>query len=244
MTQRKFLRQIIQFNERITTNKPYPRLLIVDLIEQSKMNNLRQKNKPDDENVNKNLIEDDSKDFCICLKPICEYQEGWHQATSLVPLLELSPIQISYLSMIMKILKNGNLQNELKIFTTENGNKILNEIELKAKTIQFELSESYNSIRNHFVNEIENGNVLSLEESDLNKNNNNEDGLENSLYKTIGLSRCELKSGKIAWLCKNHVQQTEAKTISELISQTGLLSSEQARNQMILDLETVNLQII
>ena len=84
----------------------------------------------------------------------------------------------------MNILKNGSLSTELKIFLTNQGNNILNDIDSflssSEKSVERplnndqELIESYTAIRNYFISQLESNQWIKLD-----------------------LQRCELKNGKI-----------------------------------------------
>jgi hypothetical protein len=259
LTQRKFLRQIIQFNERSVASRPFPRLLCIDLIEKnqlkkietnskisldSKLNskwkkikqNLDLKNASRFQKLVFRVIEDNSVDELIpTIKPICEHEEGWHLADSLVTLNDLPTSFCPYLARMMSILKSGNLSTELKIFLSEQGNRLLAEVNAKAISVKNELDihESYTTLRKYFINEIESNRLITPGQPSASSQTNN----------NLCLERCELKNGKILWLCKNHVEQTGARVLNDE-EESNSNAFEQNDNKMLEYINNVKLDVI
>lgn len=108
------------------------------------------------------------------------------------------------LARVMTILKNDKcLANELNIFVTEEGQKLLKDFESKALTDEKNIIESYQSLRSYFITQIKGGNILLS--GSLNTEN------------LLGLERCELKNGQINWLCPEHVKSQNAKVLTDSV---------------------------
>jgi hypothetical protein len=124
----------------------------------------------------------------------------------------------SYLARIMNILKNGNLSNELKVFVTDYGQNMLKEIESKSLNEEKDVIESYLSLRNFFITELDSENIFS--ETDSNN-------------KTLTkLERCELKNGKIYWLCDEHIKMKNARILTDSVK-AAEVSYDQTKYQML-----------
>ena len=210
LTQRKFLKQITQFSEKMTTNKPYPILYCIDLIEINKSSSEKESNNI--ENVS---------DLVPGLKPVCEYEEGWHLSEMSIVLSELNINFCSYLTRIMNLIKNGSLSTTLQIFICEQGQKILDEIERNANSSNIEIKESYIALRKHFVNEA-----------------------QGSKKYTLDLHRCELKNGKKMWLCKKHADLTNAKIITDNLATTITNNTELLQAQFLEDIQQIKIEMI
>ena len=132
----------------------------------------------------------------------------------------------------MNILKFGNLSTELKIFLTSQGNNILNEIdsfflnnenmssEKASLNNDQELTESYISIRNYFISQLE---------------------TNQSIY--VDLQRCELKNGKILWLCQNHIDKCSARVLMDSVDVT-FNENINSNATIINELDSIKLDII
>ena len=249
MTQRKFLKQISNFCDQFPTSKPYPRILYIDLMEiepseaairnnitsptpsasgrdsRSSINRIKsakttRSSKPNDLKHN------------VCLKTMCEYEEGWHPAGVPLSFNIFESNYFAYLTRIMNILKFGNLSTELKIFLTSQGNNILNEIdsfflnnenmssEKASLNNDQELTESYISIRNYFISQLE---------------------TNQSIY--VDLQRCELKNGKILWLCQNHIDKCSARVLMDSVDVT-FNENINSNATIINELDSIKLDII
>lgn len=167
-------------------------------------------------------------EWLTCLRPMCEHEEGWHLCDSFLILPELMPSFCSYLTRIMKIIQNGTLLNEMQIFLVDQGYKLLSEINSKAVSDENEFIESYTSMLKYFHSELEKDNVRSFKKSDQ----------ENS----IPLQRCELKNGKNLWLCQKHIEQTNARVVtdSKATGTSTFAAFDQSTNKMLEDLENVS----
>jgi hypothetical protein len=49
---------------------------------------------------------------------------------------------------------------------------------------------------------------------------------DENAYNRLGVERCELKNGKILWLCKNHIKETQASILSNNYSNNTSAISE------------------
>lgn len=243
LTQRKFLRQLIQFTSQESATRLYPRLLCIDFIDEEKISKLKLIRRlrklaatvePEDmiferaESIEENNL---SSKLIPCIRPMCEHEESWHFSDCIVILPELLSSYCPFLVRIISILRNGSSSNELGVFLTEQGNKLFNDMEEKSLGESLDIADSYNNFREFFINEFENDRYFSL--SWLSGN---------STTKALGLENCELRNGKILWLCKNHIEQTDAEILSD---QENFSSNqkEQEKNNLIEELEEVNLNI-
>ncbi len=231
LTQRRFLKQIAQICDKMTTDNQFPRLLILDLIlvDETKSNGR------DSRSSLNNRIKSAEKarssptkteKISFCLKTLCEYEEGWHvniQSPLLIENVEFS--YYAYLARIMNILKYGNLSTELKIFLTKNN--ILNDIEeyMKDKinennnsNIELEFNQSYMALRYNYA-------------------------ISQSL--NIGdIQRCELKSGKILWLCQNHIEECDARVLKDSSVETNFNENINLKSTIINELDSIDINIV
>ena len=221
LTQRKFLKNLTLLCDKMTNvNKPHPKLFAIDLLDKEKLEELKtfkyklarnsdeKESKEQFDSITETALtsikpksfaakqqETNEKEFSMCLRPMCEHEEGWHfPANEYLLITELNPHFCPYLARIMNIIKNGNLVNQMQIFLTEYGHKLISDIESKARKI--DLSESYIELRKHFIFEYENSKTFTP-----NKENKTE------------LKLCELKNGNISWLCPDHIDSTNARQI-------------------------------
>lgn len=239
LTQRKFLRQLIQFSSLISTTRSYPRLVCIDFIDDEKISRLKFLKNLNNITSAVGSIEVDfeigednnnSTKLIPCIRPMCEHEESWHFSDCIVILPELLNIYCPFLIRLITILKNGGSSNELGIFLTDKGSKLLSEME-KSIDESIDLCDSYNSFRNVFINEYENDRFYSL--SWLNGNWNN---------KPLGLENCELRNAKILWLCNKHCEQTDAEILSDKENFTNN-SIEKEKNCLIQEIEKIELNI-
>ena len=237
LTQRKFLKQLIQFSDKMNTIKAYPRLIFIDLIENDLIESIQRKTDYLNNNNKNNDSETINEQLVPCLKLMCEYEEGWHPVSAFFGHTQTNLLTTNsyygYLSRIMNILKYGNnLTNELSVFMSKQGIQIINEIE--TKPCECDLLESYIGLRKILINDFDSGNVCAMTNNNLNDNDNNH------VYIRTGLERCELKNGKILWLCKNHVMQTQASVISNNYADTSESLTESSQNRMLDHLKNYN----
>ncbi|CAF0816500.1 unnamed protein product [Brachionus calyciflorus] len=222
LTQRRFLKQI---NKLINQNfKNYPSLFCIDFIESKKL--------PKDENkINNKMIfkikqDDQEIELYTCIRPLCEHEEGWHLSNLVLVLPELLPEYCGYLLRIMNIIKNGPLSNDLQIFLLDSGHRLLADIEKKS-SLSLNIGESYLQLRKFYIEEYESKNVVLLDGKDIKHD----------------LNKCELKNGKILWLCKNHVESTNAKLIDDNTTNESSTHDPLA-NQILEDIKTIDISIV
>jgi hypothetical protein len=205
LTQRKFLKQITQFSEKMSTPHPCPILFCVD------------------------LISIENQPMVPVLKAMCEYEEGWHVPETSARLI-LSDINLNfcaYLTRVMNLIKNGSLSTTMQIFLCEQGQKLLDEIEKNAlsSSNNIEIKESYISLRKHYVNEVE--------------------ALSSSSSKSkTDLNRCELKNGKIVWLCKKHAEATNSKIITDDLKTVITQNSDRLQGKLLDDIQQIKIEIV
>jgi hypothetical protein len=256
LTQRKFLKQVGQYSEKMSTVRPYPRLFCVDYIDFLKidqLNRLKNDSGKDKEEERAPKVEEDkvteaakaaiekmraekveAVKLTLCIRPMCEFEEGWHLSDHYLTLEnnELPHVYYTYLArIIMNILKNGNLATQLQLFTTPEGQKLMKEIDSKAlvatNTEQDVINDSYVELRKRFINENENKKVFSI----LSDGSN-----QNDLGK-LDLERCELKNGKTMWLCQKHILLTNARPLADDLATSNAGNFDQLANKMLEDLE-------
>lgn len=226
LTQRKFLKQIVQFCDKMNTSKAYPRLFFLDIIENDIIETI-------EKNIIRTYIQINNKtSHTTCIKFMCEHEEGWHPVQSFFVYKNLSVSDYAYLARIMNILKYGNLINKLQIFLSDEGQKLIREIE--AKSEETELIDSFINLRRNFIDEFENGSIWS-NNLNLNKDDN--------VYNRLELARCELKNGKILWLCSDHVKQSDGNILSNALVDSSFGIPEQAYSQLLVELDKVKLDV-
>ena len=160
-----------------------------------------------------------------CIRTLCEAEDGWHLSTTIVPIKEISSF-CSYLSRIMRILKNGNISNQMNIFSTDQGSKLIKEIEDKSLSDEKDVCLSYFSLRNHFLSFLSN----SFEQ-------------ENEVKQTefLELKRCELKNHKIVWLCDRHITSLNPTILKD--SGKNLKSGNDDEYKLLDEMESLDLNL-
>ena len=120
LTQRKFLKQLTRFAEQQQMPKKYPKLFCIDLIEKKHVENLIKNSVDSNEDGDEDTVqanEDDQEltdkesqavdnghlEYQLCVKPMCEFEEGWHLAQSFVLITELKTEWCSYLGILFLI---------------------------------------------------------------------------------------------------------------------------------------------
>ena len=199
LTQRKFLKQLTEFCAKMKVIRPLPRLFCIDyvdrLVVQARKTLL----------LEKSVAHVQNESLIQCIRPMCEYDEGWHVSdTFMVVQGSIAPFG-SYLARVMNIIKRGSLASELTLFQTAEGQQLLSEIEGKALAkSETDLSASYAALRAQYASEFEKdlicttSKLVSLEKE--------------AMY---DLKLCELKNGKVLWLCAKHMQASSAREIRD-----------------------------
>ena len=90
------------------------------------------------------------------------------------------------------------------------------------------------NLRRNFIDEFENGSIWS-NNLNLNKDDN--------VYNRLELARCELKNGKILWLCSDHVKQSDGNILSNALVDSSFGIPEQAYSQLLVELDKVKLDV-
>ena len=229
LTQRKFLRQLYQSSNSI--NKYYPILFGIDRIANGKFESLEQIG---------------NKDWKMCLKPLCEYEEGWHTCDLLVLLPDEDTIKSKYglyFTRVMNIIKQGNLSNEFDILTLEKNPQLLidswsiNQTATKSATIPIDqlFIESILSLQMFYINQVLKSNLYFFDKA-------------SRLYKKFKLiddifqdrlgviKRCELKNGKITWLCNDHIEKLNARIID---NQSNFSQDDNINDLVIEEIEKI-----
>ena len=156
-----------------------------------------------------------------CLRLLCEHEEGWHLDQFYSIISELNPDYCSYLARIMSVIKYGNLATEVQIFQSQEGLNLIKEIESKALTDEDadDIMESYMLVRQDLIDESTENKVLH------------------------GLKLCELKNGKVLWLCEKHIEETGACVLNYL-HDTNSAGVEVSSNILLDDIGEININII
>jgi hypothetical protein len=231
LTQRKFLKQIVKYCADMSTPRECPRLFCIDFISLANIPSIEKfKFSSSITYVLRKSNEEDSSPnntYLPCIRVLCEHEEGWHLSDSLIVLPDhLNYIfdstalkkTASYLARIVNILKSGSLSSEMQIFLSDEGQQLITKLEKPAETV--DLSESYTTLREHFINEYFKEKRLVV----LSKKEEFSDETD--------LKRCELKNGKVLWLCANHIESTKARVLKDTdISNANVVDSD--FNQML-----------
>ena len=144
--------------------------------------------------------------------------------------LILSDVNINfcaYLTRVMNLIKNGSLSTTMQIYLCEQGQKLLDEIEKNAlsSSNNIEIKESYISLRKHYVNEVQAASASS----------------SSSKSKT-DLNRCELKNGKIVWLCKKHADATSSKIITDDLKTVITQNSDRLQVKLLDEIQQIKIE--
>jgi hypothetical protein len=240
-TQRTFLNQII----RLKMNIQMPRLICIDFIanteseadnntSESSLSKVSSLNKVRRTSVDKAQVKINK--YKTCLRPMCEYDEGWHVVNTYVPFNSLPSEAYLYLFKIMNIVKNGSYSNQLPVFLTKEGDNLMKEIAEKCDQVKaIEMQTSFSKIAEF----IERNEILSSKTVDISNNNKN-NTISNS--KDFGIKQCELKNGKRLWLCNEHIEFTEARLINE--EKTTKDDNVNDEIKMLDFIDTIDIQLI
>lgn len=232
----------------MTNIKHYPRLFCVDLIEKHKIDALKTIKKATKPQITSHSSTNQQgaehltsisrkKDNTIiielipCIQAMCESEDGWHLSKCIVPLKEMPTEYCSYLLRIMNILKNGPLSNHMKLFLTDQGTKLLNEIEAKSSQDQTEVSASYIALRSFFIERIDSNEFYSF------------DSFGNASDK-VGeqLTRCKMKNHKVLWLCDEHVEKLEVKVLSDSTEVINTAAFGNQTYELLEDIEKIRIE--
>jgi hypothetical protein len=252
LTQRKFLKQLTQYCEKMATSSQYPRLFILDLIDLDRA--VDSDREDTDLNLNQTQQKmkvpagEDEVQLSLCLKPMCENDEGWHLSDNYT-LLDSNEFSNSlyspYLARLLNIIKNGStIASQSQLFLTQQGQKLMHEIEQKAISMidTDAVMNSYISLRKKFIQECEHETVRTMSSSQQNAATiRTTDNGDNQL----DLHRCELKNGKILWLCKKHIETSNARIIADdqFVGGTNT-QMEQLVHKMLQDIDSIEINLV
>jgi len=200
--------------------KHHPKLFCLDYIEFQKI----QSDLEQDQSIEAVPSEGDSPTTNpspnLCIRPMCEFAEGWHLSTAYVLIEQLRPEWSPYLARIMNILKNDRLSNQLSIFVTDQGRKQLKEIETGLGLgDEKDVIDSYHSLRSFYAGQA-----------------------EETLSNEVFLERCELKNGQVTWLCTEHVKETNAKVLSDVGNAQEVTNNDLDKYLLIEEIGNIKLE--
>lgn len=226
LTQRRFLKQISKIVYQMSSNYiNYPFLFCIDFIDPKKLINYTEEIKKENKMIYKIDQDEEEIELCTCIRTLCEHEEGWHLSDWIAILPDLSPQYCGYLLRIMNIIKNGSLSNDMQIFQLDIGHKLLTDIEKKS-SLATNINESYISLRKFYIENINSNKIFSLT-ADV----------------TDDLTKCELKSGKILWLCGEHMALTNAKIIDNTI-RNETFKNDPLAFQILDEIKAIDITII
>ena len=250
LTQRKFLRRLTYLADSMQIGQTYPRLFCVDFVDSAKYQSLVTfKARIWQRMPESQLVNEGESSKKLCLKAMCEHEEGWHMASSLVQLSQVKPKYFSYLLRATKIIKNSSLAGEMLLFSCEEGRQLLNDIDDSNETGEKDFDESYKAIRKKFIDQIEQTNLITLVEQELVKINAPDNGEPLDPRKDptkkdfhIGLNYCELKNGRVLWLCDEHAKTTNARILTNSFEIKSQMRSEPVHT-MLDDLDKITIDL-
>ncbi|RNA26409.1 putative serine threonine- kinase pats1, partial [Brachionus plicatilis] len=226
LTQRKFLKQISKIVYQMPSNYlNYPLLFCIDFIDPTKLINVSEDIKKENKMIYRWSQDDQEIELCTCIRPLCEHEEGWHLSDWVAIVPELLPQYCGYLLRVMNIIKNGPLSNEMQIFQLDLGHKLLADIEKKS-SLATNINESYVSLRKFYAEQFDGNRAFSLS-ADVGDD----------------LTKCELKSGKVLWLCGDHLASTNAKVIDHTL-RNETFKNDPSIFQMLDEIKNVDLSAI
>jgi hypothetical protein len=237
LTQRKFLKEIIEYCNKIpSTSREYPRLFCIDFVSCDHVPTFSGESTPtQQEDKDKSTLNISS--HVPCIRALCEHEEGWHLSESLIILPDAHMNETTpYLVRIMNILKCGNLFSEMQVFQIEKGQKLIAQMEEMVHSIfnnssadimaNNHLLASYTFLRNYFIQKM-------VEEKTL--------IVSGKFNDEIDLKRCELKNGKILWLCEKHIDMTKARLLKDTEFSIQNVNSDYEKMLDFVDQTDVNL---
>jgi hypothetical protein len=229
LAQRKFIRQIASYTDTVSS-RPFPRLFTIDLMnDDSSSSGNEQLNK---QKFSQQLSINNNR---LCLKSLCESENGWHltncQAIEYEILSNIPEAHFAYLMRIMSLVKESDLDldvlrmpgklDEFIVYLEESLQK-MNSIE------ETSFKESYNSIKNYIQLRLEQKNKsISLKKEDEKINQNR---IEN-----FKLNRCGMPSGKVLWLCDKHSQNEHVQVLTSNENVTNAKYQNEEVNSILFD---------
>ena len=217
LTQRKFLKKLREFGaDRMSAATHFANLICLDMQEKNDSSNGSESNK-DPLTTTRN--------YTPCLRVMCEHDEGWHLSESSVSLDGQVPASFcSYLCRLMNILRHGEVASQMIIFALPDGQRVLDQVEERASLDESDIADSYVALRQHFINE------WSKKALAANASTSDADAAASasSGEQRVDLKRCELKNGKVLFLCDKHAKATKARVITNAKIVNVSVASEQA----------------
>ncbi|KAK2167471.1 hypothetical protein LSH36_27g04002 [Paralvinella palmiformis] len=217
MAQRKFLRQIANFNQ---GDDPFPRLFVVDFNYSSRAENEADKDtdteemSPDTSGTKPTFVVDELRSGQFCMKLLCEYETQWH-ATDISYSIEIAGkdlVQVwefvaPFMARLLSLLKHSNIN--LHMLGTKEGEKLIKLMEQKAGLEYHTMIKPVYQLLKKYMQM---------------KDRNNEKG---------GLKCCHLPSGKYLWLCEEH-QKLSYVTVIEDDTQSYEITDALSPEDMLL----------
>lgn len=266
LTLRKFWKRLKGLSERMHPSKAYPNLLVVDFIDPTKyekswenrvqvwrpnlklMNSVSSDSAADDSAGGKKSREENLKP---CIRVLCEHEEGWHLAPSCILIDDIKKSYMSYLGRLVKILNDDILASELTLFSCESGKMLMSDLSDGGPA---EFEDSYKSLKEDYIREVEENRVIILEALNSNEpinssfqsktSGSNVDLRESKKLNRIGLRRCELKTGRILWLCSNHIDKMSARILNDDFDSQQVEQDDQYRTKMLEDVDSINISLL
>ena len=235
LTQRKFLKQLIQFGEMIANSVEYPTLYCIDLVESSKLNSSTTQQQQQQQQQNeilaeKNKIEDEtrgssaasrarpqtarrvdtisSSEYVPCIRAMCEFQEGWHPSSSFISITSNSSNETGSSSLLASFA--SYLTRVMSIVKNGPSSSEL-QVLLSAQgrrilgDLETKSSVDHKDIVDSYVALVKHVLGKHEQEQEQQQQDKLQHGDNFEGSSKMGLIRCELKSGKTMWLCKKHI---------------------------------------
>jgi hypothetical protein len=246
VTQRRFLRQLASYHN---PSKPFPRLFLIDLIENltatvpppTSLPNNRVKSSKRSLKVSYSVDEVSPK---ICLKALCEYEGGWHVTGESIDYRYLNSIpeaHYAYWLRIMTLVKHSQFTNLNILYHSDTLNNLLSSMDDRLAAMTNDQSTNNTpSIKtpsrhaSHCVTDLKNSfSVLKkfiqrlLPKADKNKNSN--------YIEHFDLNRCAMPSGKILWLCSEHRKDENIQVLKNDCEATAQQFQSDEYNTILLD---------
>lgn len=248
LTQRKFLRQVVNFLED-GTSKPFPRLIIIDMPEETFMDYSNpshdialQQTSGKKLNLLKSLSSSKRRSDKVHRSPMlerfylraaCEHESGWHPSGRAIiyeNIINIPLSHISYLYRIMSIIKHSDLNLEI----LKNHEKFQELMVYFDESLTYEQTSAYQSPSVRFSSSTKADNYgpagfkesyLALKKFILQKFDNllwespKQMDTNSNRVNHFELNRCLLPSGKIVWLCDHHSKDEHVHILTSLESE-------------------------
>ncbi|XP_041374603.1 uncharacterized protein LOC121387519 [Gigantopelta aegis] len=217
LAQRKFLRQVIHYADGQDTPYPYPRLFLVDLVQETTEEDESIKKSKTTESKMEEQVETKAT-YKFCVQILCEQDEGWHCCSEAIPLpLEpgSSPKEkfAPYLTRIMGIAKYSK-KLLLQCMSTQAGQEYLKWLDESPQVAAAsDFHQSYHNLRQEVIM-ADSGRVMG------------------------NLARCRLPNGKTTWLCEEHRSRMRVTVLSDEVVE----AKRTATDSMAIDYMTLSMR--